>query len=265
MSLQKSVITDFCRQKVGRSRFRVRHDAGVFRPNRRHQRNANGEKTLKPVSFGLSGQKLKIFVGKKLNQRPAKCAILELRMQSPISAPLGWLIAELVFWLGKVFRRSRDWMRLYSLSMDCRPSCVHASQRPTQLIPRRLYSATSAGASSARRAGTSCLLWHAVELEAAAAIRHRRQEPGATQAGIWQEDSSYLLLVVWNNQNLKSICTKAATTKQKQSPSRERSCSPMCKSQSPSSANFTARQLLSSIALLGSPAAVRPVRRACLL
>ena len=75
LPLKKSVIADFCRQKVGRSRFRVRHDAGVFRPNRRHQRNANGEKTLKPVSFGLSGQKLKIFVGKKLNQRPAKCAI----------------------------------------------------------------------------------------------------------------------------------------------------------------------------------------------
>ena len=62
-------------QKVGRSRFRVRHDAGVFRPNRRHQRNQNGEKTLKPVSLELSGQNSKIFEAKKLNQRPAKCAI----------------------------------------------------------------------------------------------------------------------------------------------------------------------------------------------
>ena len=75
LSLQKSVITDFCRQKVGRSRFRVRHDAGVFRPNRRHQRNANGEKTLKPGSFGVWGGRTKKVEATSLNQRPAKCAI----------------------------------------------------------------------------------------------------------------------------------------------------------------------------------------------
>ncbi len=77
VELKKSVITDFRGQKVGRSQFRVRHDAGVFRPNRRHQRNQNGEKTLKPVSLELSGQNPKIFDAKKLNQRPAdECAII---------------------------------------------------------------------------------------------------------------------------------------------------------------------------------------------
>ena len=78
LSPQKSVKRFFRGQIAGESRFRVRHDAGVFRPNRRHQRNQNGEKTLKPVPFGLSGQNPKIFEAKKLNQRPAKCAIRDL-------------------------------------------------------------------------------------------------------------------------------------------------------------------------------------------
>ena len=75
LSPQKSVKRIFCRQKVGRSRFRVRHDAGVFRPNGRHQRNANGEKTLKPRSLGVWGGRTKKVEATSLNQRPAKCAI----------------------------------------------------------------------------------------------------------------------------------------------------------------------------------------------
>ena len=75
LSPQKSVKRIFRGQGLAESGFRVRHDAGVFRPNRRHQRNQNGEKTLKPVSLELSGQNLKIFEAKKLNQRPAKCAM----------------------------------------------------------------------------------------------------------------------------------------------------------------------------------------------
>ena len=57
VELKKSVTTDFCRQKVGEVRFRVRHDAGVFRPNGWYQRNRNGSKTPKTEVFGLSGQK----------------------------------------------------------------------------------------------------------------------------------------------------------------------------------------------------------------
>ena len=55
VQLKKSVTTDFCRQKVGESDFRVRHDAGVFRPNGRHEQNRNGLKPLKPGSFGIWG------------------------------------------------------------------------------------------------------------------------------------------------------------------------------------------------------------------
>ena len=75
LSPQKSVKRIFCRQITGRSWFSVRHDAGVFRPNGRHQRNANGEKTLKPRSFGVWGGRTKKVVATSLNQRPAKCAI----------------------------------------------------------------------------------------------------------------------------------------------------------------------------------------------
>ena len=64
----------------------------VFRPNRRHQRNQNGEKTLKPVSFGLSGQNPKIFEAKKLNQRPAKCAIAPCSMHYALCAREGLLM-----------------------------------------------------------------------------------------------------------------------------------------------------------------------------
>ena len=75
LSPQKSVKRIFCRQITGRSWFSVRHDAGVFRPNGRHQRNANGEKTLKPRSFGVWGGRTEKVEATSLNQRPAKCAI----------------------------------------------------------------------------------------------------------------------------------------------------------------------------------------------
>ena len=75
LSPQKSVKRLFRGHILSYSRFRVRHDAGVFRPNGRHQRNANGEKTLKPRSFGVWGGRTKKVVATSLNQRPAKCAI----------------------------------------------------------------------------------------------------------------------------------------------------------------------------------------------
>ena len=64
VQLKKSVKTDFCRQKVGESDFRVRHDAGVFGPNGGHEQHANGEKTPKPGSLGVWGPPTKIFVAK---------------------------------------------------------------------------------------------------------------------------------------------------------------------------------------------------------
>ena len=79
LSPQKSVKRIFRGQKAGRSWFSVRHDAGVFRPNGRHQRNANGEKTLKPRSFGFWGGRTKKVEATSLNQRPAKCAIVGSR------------------------------------------------------------------------------------------------------------------------------------------------------------------------------------------
>ena len=72
LSLQKSVITDFCSHILSYSRFRVRHDAGVFRPNGRQEQKRNGEKTLKPRSFGVWGGRTKKVVATSLNQRPAK-------------------------------------------------------------------------------------------------------------------------------------------------------------------------------------------------
>ena len=53
VQLKKSVKRNFCSQIAGESDFRVRHDAVVFRPNRRHEQNRNGEKPLKPGSFGV--------------------------------------------------------------------------------------------------------------------------------------------------------------------------------------------------------------------
>ena len=87
LSPQKSVKRIFCRQKVGRSRFRVRHDAGVFRPNGRHQRNANGEKTLKPRSFGFWGGRTEKVEAKKPNRKSAKCAICRLSPVRGIGQP----------------------------------------------------------------------------------------------------------------------------------------------------------------------------------
>ena len=53
--LKKSVKRNFCSQIAGESDFRVRHDAVVFRPNRRHEQHRNGLKPLKPGSFGVWG------------------------------------------------------------------------------------------------------------------------------------------------------------------------------------------------------------------
>ena len=64
VQLKKSVITDFCRQGLGESDFRVRHDAGVFRPNGWYQRNRNGSKTPKTGVFWVLGPPTKKFVGK---------------------------------------------------------------------------------------------------------------------------------------------------------------------------------------------------------
>ena len=76
LSPQKSVKRLFRGHILSYSRFRVRHDAGVFRPNGRHQRNANGEKTLKPRSFGFWGGRTEKVEAKKPNRKSAKCAIL---------------------------------------------------------------------------------------------------------------------------------------------------------------------------------------------
>ena len=76
LSPQKSVKRLFRGQGLAESGFRVRHDAGVFRPNRRHQRNANGEKTLKPRSFGVWGGRTEKVEAKKPNRKSAKCAIV---------------------------------------------------------------------------------------------------------------------------------------------------------------------------------------------
>ena len=64
VQLKKSVKRNFCSHILIYSGFRVRHDAGVFRPNGRHQRNANGENALKPGSFGFWGGGTQKVVGK---------------------------------------------------------------------------------------------------------------------------------------------------------------------------------------------------------
>ena len=81
LSPQKSVKRIFRGQGLAESGFRVRHDAGVFRPNRRHEQKRNGEKTLKPRSFGVWGGRTKKVVATSLNQRPAKCAIPQERFR----------------------------------------------------------------------------------------------------------------------------------------------------------------------------------------
>ena len=55
IQLKKSVKRNFRGQELAESDFRVRHDAVVFRPNRRHEQNRNGLKPLKPGSFGVWG------------------------------------------------------------------------------------------------------------------------------------------------------------------------------------------------------------------
>ena len=84
LSPQKSVKRIFCRQITGRSWFSVRHDAGVFRPNGRHQRNANGEKTLKPRSFGFWGGRTEKVEAKKPNRK------LEMRRDRESNGSVSW-------------------------------------------------------------------------------------------------------------------------------------------------------------------------------
>ena len=82
LSPQKSVKRLFRGHILSYSRYRVRHDAGVFRPNGRHQRNANGEKTLKPRSFGFWGGRTEKVEAKKTNRKSAKCAIRCLQQRA---------------------------------------------------------------------------------------------------------------------------------------------------------------------------------------
>ena len=55
VQLKKSVKTDFRGHILIYSRFRVRHDAGVFGPNGRHEQNRNGAKTPKTEVFWVLG------------------------------------------------------------------------------------------------------------------------------------------------------------------------------------------------------------------
>ena len=79
VQLKKSVKTDFCSHPLTYSRFRVRHDAGVFGPNGGHEQHANGEKTPKPGSFGVWGPPTTKVVATPLNQEPAKCQMADSR------------------------------------------------------------------------------------------------------------------------------------------------------------------------------------------
>ena len=88
LSPRKSVKRLFRGHILSYSRFRVRHDAGVFRPNGRQEQKRNGEKTLKPRSFGVWGGRTKKVVATSLNQRPAKCAIDGEIVWAPPGAPL---------------------------------------------------------------------------------------------------------------------------------------------------------------------------------
>ena len=51
VQLKKSVKRIFCSHILIYSRFRVRHDAGVFGPNGRYEQNRNGAKTPKTGVF----------------------------------------------------------------------------------------------------------------------------------------------------------------------------------------------------------------------
>ena len=55
VQLKKSVKRNFCSHILIYSGFRVRHDAGVFRPNGRHEQHRNGLNPPKPGSFGVWG------------------------------------------------------------------------------------------------------------------------------------------------------------------------------------------------------------------
>ena len=75
LSPQKSVKRLFRGHILSYSRFRVRHDAGVFRLNRRHEQNRNGLKPLKPGSFGFWGPPTTNAVATCIPGISAKCAM----------------------------------------------------------------------------------------------------------------------------------------------------------------------------------------------
>ena len=77
VQLKKSVKRNFRGQKLAESDFRVRvrHDAGVFRPNGRHEQNRNGLKPLTPGAFGIWGPPTTKVEAKDPRGISAKCAI----------------------------------------------------------------------------------------------------------------------------------------------------------------------------------------------
>ena len=78
VQLKKSVITDFCSQKLAESDFRVRHDAGVFRPNGWHEQKRNGSKTPKTGVFWVLGPPTTKAEAKSTPGISAGCAIWRL-------------------------------------------------------------------------------------------------------------------------------------------------------------------------------------------
>ena len=64
VQIKKTVITDFCSHILTYSRFRVRHDAVVFRPNGWHEQKRNGSKTPKTGVFWVWGPHTKRVVAK---------------------------------------------------------------------------------------------------------------------------------------------------------------------------------------------------------
>ena len=75
VQLKKSVITDFRGQELAESDFRVRHDAGVFRPNGWYEQNRNGSKTPKTGVFWVLGPPTTKAEAKKTPGISASCAI----------------------------------------------------------------------------------------------------------------------------------------------------------------------------------------------
>ena len=75
VQLKKSVKRNFRGQIAGESDFLVRHDAVVFRPNRRHEQNRNGSKTPKTGVFWVLGPPTTKAEAKSTPGISARCAI----------------------------------------------------------------------------------------------------------------------------------------------------------------------------------------------